>query len=191
MISKAHATEPNYELHTLGWLAFQNLCATILSEVLGQTFEQFLPTKDGGRDGAFMGQWGNLAEGGVKGSFAVQCKHTSVSGKTLSIAILSDEIEKARSLARKGFATNYLLLTNFAITGTNEEEIRKAFEQIEGIRYFGLFGNTWINSKIREYPRLRMIVPRVYGLGDLSLLIQILFQILRSKMFYQIENMIR
>lgn len=67
-----HATEPNYELHTLGWKAFQDLSATILAEVLGQTIEQFLPTHDGCRDGSFYGAWSNLAEGGVKGSYTVQ-----------------------------------------------------------------------------------------------------------------------
>jgi hypothetical protein len=38
--AKAQAAEPNYELHTLGWKAFQDLCATILAEVMGQTIEQ-------------------------------------------------------------------------------------------------------------------------------------------------------
>ena len=31
-----------------------------------------------------------------------------------------------------------------------------------------MFGSTWICEKIRENKRLRMLVPRIYGLGDLS-----------------------
>lgn len=164
----AHASEPSYELHTLGWKAFQDLSATILAEVMGQTIEQFLPTHDGGRDGAFFGSWSNLAEGGVKGSFTVQCKHTSIPSNSLSLSDLTDELEKARRLARTGLSDNYLLLTSYGVSGTAEESIRKEFQSIPGIKWFGLYGSTWINARIRESPRLRMLVPRVYGLGDLS-----------------------
>lgn len=166
--TKAHASEPSYELHTLGWKAFQDLSATILAEVMGQTIEQFLPTHDGGRDGAFFGSWSNLAEGGVKGSFTVQCKHTSIPSNSLSLSCLTDELEKARQLARNGLSDNYLLLTSYGVSGTAEESIRKEFQSIPGIKWFGLYGSTWINARIRESPRLRMLVPRVYGLGDLS-----------------------
>jgi DNA-binding ferritin-like protein (Dps family) len=166
--ARAQAGEPNYELHTLGWKAFQDLCATILAEVMGQTIEQFLPTHDGGRDGAFFGAWSNLTPGGEKGSYTVQCKHTSVPSNALSLGDLADEIEKAKRLAEKGLADNYLLMTNCAVSGTAEENIREAFSAVPGIKWFGLYGSTWINARIRESPRLRMLVPRVYGLGDLS-----------------------
>jgi hypothetical protein len=46
-----------FALHTLGWKAFQDLSATILREVLGQTLQIFNPGKDGGRDAAFVGNW--------------------------------------------------------------------------------------------------------------------------------------
>ncbi|MEH6735210.1 MAG: hypothetical protein V7690_11260 [Shewanella sp.] len=36
-----------YELHSLGWKAFQQLCATVLSEVLGQTVQVFSEVNDG------------------------------------------------------------------------------------------------------------------------------------------------
>lgn len=166
--SKVHATEVSYELHTLGWKAFQDLCATILTKVLGQTIEQFLATRDGGRDGAFYGSSSNLLEGSEKGSYTVQCKHTSTSGKNISLESLSDELIKAKRLAAKGLATNYLLMTNYSVTGKSEEEIRKAFLNVKGIKWFGLYGSTWINSRIRENSKLRMLVPRIYGIGDLS-----------------------
>lgn len=53
---------PTYELHTLGWRAFQDLSATVLREVWGQTVQSFADTQDGGRDGAFYGIWHGTAE---------------------------------------------------------------------------------------------------------------------------------
>jgi hypothetical protein len=51
-----------YELHRLGWKDFQQLCLTIAREVLGQTVESFLDSNDGGRDGAFTGEWTPLGK---------------------------------------------------------------------------------------------------------------------------------
>ncbi len=39
-----------YDLHTLGWNSFQQLCLTITREILGQTVESFLDSGDGGRE---------------------------------------------------------------------------------------------------------------------------------------------
>ena len=36
------------------------------------------------------------------------------------------------------------------------------------MKHGATFGSTWISQQIRENRRLRMLVPRVYGLGDLS-----------------------
>jgi len=40
-----------YELHTLGWKAFQNHCVAIVGETWGQTVRSFFDS----RDGAFHG----------------------------------------------------------------------------------------------------------------------------------------
>jgi hypothetical protein len=37
-----------------------------------------------------------------------------------------------------------------------------------GVKGFRCFESNWINQQIRDNKRLRMLVPRVYGLGDLS-----------------------
>lgn len=167
MVAKAQAlSEPNYELQSLGWKSFQDLCATIIGNVLGQTVQVFLPSRDGGRDGAFHGHWkpdGN----GIAGSFTVQCKFSS-KDTPLAIADLRDELAKAVHLARRGLATNYVLMTNLRISGVVESVLRERFLAIEGLENFLLFGREWITLKIRESPILRMLVPRVYGLGDLS-----------------------
>ena len=53
----AQGQEVSYELHTLGWKAFQDLCATIVSEIWGQNVQVFSGSQDGGRYGAFNGTW--------------------------------------------------------------------------------------------------------------------------------------
>jgi hypothetical protein len=167
-LSSVQSHEIRFELHSLGWKAFQDLCATIVSEVLGQTVQIFLPSQDGGRDGAFTGAWSANHCGGIDGSFTVQCKFTSKKGNTLTPSELSDELKKAQRLAKRKLAANYILMTNYGLSGKADENIREAFLRIKGIHCFLLFGSEWITLKIRENPRLRMLVPRVYGLGDLS-----------------------
>jgi hypothetical protein len=167
-VAVAHANEISYELHTLGWKAFQDLCSTICSEVWGQTVQSFLPTHDGGRDGAFAGQWDAKSGEILTGSFTVQCKFASKPGKTISVSQLAEEIEKARRLAERGLATNYILMTNADLTATADAELKRIFESIPGVKHFSSYGRQWICRVIRESQRLRMLVPRVYGLGDLS-----------------------
>ncbi len=167
MSAKVQATSVTYELESLGWKAFQDLCVTIVSDVLGQTVQTFLPSYDGGRDGAFHGTWDARDGTGVAGSFTVQCKFSG-RNSTLSLADLKDELGKARRLASGGLSDNYVLMTNLGISGVAEEVIRAEFLAVEGIKSFVLFGRDWITLKIRESSRLRMLVPRVYGLGDLS-----------------------
>ena len=78
---------------------------------------------------------------------------------------------KAARLAERGLAENYLLFTNAHVSGTTDEELRETFTSIPGIKHFASFGLERITQIIRESSRLRMLVPRVYGLGDLSQLL--------------------
>src|SRR4051794_32410347 len=112
----AQANEISYELHSLGWKAFQDLCATITSEVWGQTVQKFLPSNDAGRDGAFSGEWQPKAGEVFKGSFTVQCKFTVKRNKTLHLSDVVGELEKVQKLAARGLATNYILMTNASLT---------------------------------------------------------------------------
>jgi hypothetical protein len=174
----------NFELQSLGWKAFQDLCSTIISDVLGQTVQIFLPSKDGGRDGAFHGAWNESSEGGIDGSFTVQCKFTSKRDNNLSLKDLSDEIIKTKRLAQRGLADNYIIMTNYQVSGASEENIREVFLKIKGIKNCFIFGSDWITLKIRESKRLRMLVPRVYGLGDLS-------QILDDRAYTQANEILK
>ena len=106
-----------YELHTLGWHSFQNLCLTILREVMGQTVESFLDGNDGGRDGAFSGTWNPSVNENFSGRFVIQCKHTSRPSYVLQLSDLIDELEKAKRLVTAGRCDCYVLITNAGVTG--------------------------------------------------------------------------
>lgn len=166
--SKAQATEITYELHSLGWKAFQDLCITIISEIWGQTVQSFSDSHDGGRDGAFHGTWIIKQGESFQGAFTVQCKFTAKRDNTLTLPDLKDELAKAEHLASHGLADNYILFTNARLTGVSDEKIKLAFEDIPGIKHFAAYGCERISQIIRHSPRLRMLIPRVYGLGDLS-----------------------
>lgn len=156
-----------FDLHNLGWSSFQQLCLTITREILGQAVESFLASNDGGRDGAFAGTWKVSDREHLSGRFVIQCKFTSRIGYVLKASDLTDEVEKARRLVARGLCDSYVLMTNAGLSGTGAETISSAFESA-GVNRFVAFGSTWINQQIRENKRLRMLVPRIYGLGDLS-----------------------
>jgi energy-coupling factor transporter ATP-binding protein EcfA2 len=156
-----------YELHSLGWVSFQRLCLTITREVLGQTVESFLDSNDAGRDGAFVGHWNPTGHEDLTGRFVIQCKFTSRMAHVLRPSDLTDEVNKVRRLVQQGRCDSYVLMTNSGVSGRQAEEL-EALLRGAGVKHVVLLGETWINQQIRENKRLRMLVPRVYGLGDLS-----------------------
>jgi energy-coupling factor transporter ATP-binding protein EcfA2 len=180
---RVQGTEVNYELHSLGWKAFQNLCVTVTAEIWGQVVQSFSDSCDGGRDGAFHGTWLSGKGEPYAGAFTVQCKFTVKADKALKISDIKDELKKAKRLAARGMADNYFLFTNARLSGTTEGNMREAFELIPGIKRFAAFGSERISQIIRESPRLRMLVPRVYGLGDLS-------QILDERAYAQAQELL-
>ena len=153
----------DYALHTLGWKSFQDLCVAVATEVLGQAVEVFLPSRDGGRDGAFV-----AANSTQKST--IQCKSTSSPNQNISLSDVKSELRKISSLTRRGLAHDYILMTNLGVSGNVAAELRDAF-CARGVKNFRIYGRDWITAQIRERPRLRMMVPRVYGLGDLSQII--------------------
>jgi len=154
-----------YPLHLLGWKAFQDLCVGVAEECLRRPVQTFLPNNDAGRDGAFVGRWDGADL--TAGESTIQCKFTSQAAANLSLSMLVDELEKAKALAAKGLAADYIILTNHPVTGASELKIRAAFEAA-GVGRCRVFGYNWIVLQIRSSPRLRMMAPRLYGLGDLS-----------------------
>lgn len=180
---KAQGSEINYELHSLGWKAFQNLCSTIVSEIWGQTIQIFFDSQDGGRDGAFNGNWCRNQSDNYSGTYTVQCKFTANNNKLIKLSDLSDEVVKAKRLAEQGLADNYFLFTNAKLTGKNDEVIRNQFESITNLNKCVVYGRERISQMILESKKLRMMVPRIYGLGDLS-------QILDQRAYEQAQEIL-
>ena len=158
-------TAADYPLHLLGWKAFQDLCVSVAEECLRRPVQSFLPNNDAGRDGAFVGRWDGADP--AAGESTIQCKFTSRLDNHLSVSMLADELEKARALAARGLAADYIILTNHPVTGASELLIKAAFQAV-GVGLCRVFGYDWIVRQIRSSPRLRMMAPRLYGLGDLS-----------------------
>ena len=156
-----------YDLHQLGWKSFQQLCLTITREILGQSVEEFLDSHDGGRDGAFTGNWLQSGTEDLNGPFVIQCKFTSRPSYVLKPSDISDELEKARKLVERGHCKSYVLMTNAGLTATRAAEFQSLFKSV-GVEHVRTFGSTWLTNQVRENKRLRMLVPRLYGLGDLS-----------------------
>lgn len=158
----------DYALHSLGWKSFQDLCSTILGDLWGQDFQTFSPVKDDGRDGYFCGQWKESPRISLHGQFTVQCKFSSDPSATLTPSSIAGELAKASELANQGLCENYILIFNHSISASNHKAVVDLFSKITGVREVRLFGRQWITRQITESARLRMLVPRVYGLGDLS-----------------------
>lgn len=156
-----------YELHSLGWYGFQELCNSIAREILGQTAMTFLESADGGRDGSFSGKWRDSDKNALEGEFVIQCKFKTRRNENLRFGDVADEIQKAERLVKGGLCDIYILMTNAGVSGPMAERIQKALKAV-GVKQVMIFGSTWINSQIKENAHLRRLVPRVYGLGDLS-----------------------
>ena len=166
-----------YDLQHLGWYGFQELCNSIAREILGQTAMSYLPSNDGGRDGSYYGKWNKSENDSVQGNFVIQCKFTSKQNYNLKLSDLSEELPKAELLVKKGICDIYIIMTNAGISGRVAEKIQTEFKAV-GSKHVYVFGGDWISSQIKENPRLRRMVPRVYGLGDLS-------QILDARVYSQ------
>lgn len=158
----------NYELHTLGWKSFQDLCHTVLRDIFGQQVQVYSPSNDEGRDGYFTGKFSINNEIQLNGATTIQCKFSKDPKKYIRLTSLKDEYKKAEELAKNGRCSNYILMTNFPVSGAMSRKIEDEFKTIPQIKNVLTFGYEWITSQINESSKLRMLVPRVYGLGDLS-----------------------
>ena len=166
-----------YDLHKLGWHSFQRLCLSISREILGQTVESFLDSNDGGRDGAFSGTWVDSNHEALSGQFVIQCKFTSKADHRIRMPDIRDELDKVKRLVSKGLCDSYILMTNAGVSGKRNEEIKKQLT-VAGVRHAVVWDSTWIEQQIQDSPRLRTLVPRVYGIGDLG-------QILNERQYEQ------
>ncbi len=170
---------PHYDLEKLGWRAFQDLCAVVLQQVLGLVFHTFADSNDAGRDGAFHGRWAvpsdvpmaplaRLTEPRV--ATVVQCKFSASGSATLTPSLVKDEIAKAAKLHADGLCDAYVLMTNLRVTGTSSAKVRAQLAKV-GIADSVVLDGKWLSQTISMNGALRRYVPRVYGLGDLGLIL--------------------
>lgn len=149
----------------------------IMRVVLGETCTRFRPGPDGGRDGWFSGQASALlvSQNRFSGKFVVQCKHTSLPHEALGKGDLKTEIEKVTRLAAES-PLNYVLMTNRQVTAPTEKGIRETFETIKGVHHCLVLSETWIEDTLDAHPRLLRLVPRLYGIGDLSQIVSFVIE---------------
>lgn len=166
----------DYELHKLGWRAFQDLCGVVLQEVLGQTLATFADTNDAGQDGAFHGMWAaptDSSDAELRRFVAspmpvvVQCKFSVDSSVTLTPSVLEEELDKIESLHEQGLCEGYMVLTNLRVTGRTQAWFAREVAK-RGPKVATILPVAWICTQIEKNWNLRRYVPRVYGLGDLT-----------------------
>ena len=139
----------------------------------------FVEANDAGRDGAFYGSWTPFGKESYQGNFVIQAKHTSDPATFLTPQLIADELDKAEHLVAEDRCDVYVLMTNAKLTGRSEMAINGALAS-RGVKQTMILGASWFNQTISESPRLRMLVPRLYGLGDLT-------QILDERAYRQAE----
>jgi hypothetical protein len=103
----------------------------------------------------------------LSGRFVIQCKFTSKRDKTLNQSDLANDVAKAGRLVQNGRCDCYILMTNAGVSGSTAEHVETLFKNV-GVKQVRSFGSTWVCQQINENKRLRMLVPRIYGLGDLG-----------------------
>ena len=131
--------------------------------VLGRPVEIFREAQDGGQDAIF------LIPGDPDGQLigTVQCKHTSDAGKALKVADFTAEIGYVEELVKAGQANTYAFMTNMSVDAPVAAAMRARLRAL-GVRKPHILGRQYIVRVIRSSARLRALVPQVYGLGELT-----------------------
>lgn len=160
---RAHGPWSDLALHTIGWRAFQDLCSQVCEVVLNRPVEIFREAQDGGQDAVFLIPSGS----GAPPIGTIQCKHTSEASRALKAGDLSGEIENVEKLVKAGMTDTYVFMTNMSIDAPVAAAMRARLRAL-GVRKPHILGRQYIVRVIRSSARLRALVPQVYGLGDLT-----------------------
>lgn len=120
--------------------------------------------KDGGQDAVFL-----ISATGedVSPTGTVQVKYSSDAKRTLKLSDLSPEIEKLKELLAAGEADTYVFVTNMSASAPNAKALRDRLKEL-GVKSPHVWSKEQVTLTIKSSPRLRALVPQVYGLGDLS-----------------------
>lgn len=163
---QAHGPWSDLALHTIGWRAFQDLCSQVCEVVLGRPVEIFREANDGGQDAVFL----IPSEAMTPPIGTVQCKHTSDAGKALKVSDLTAELGNVQELVKASQADTYIFMTNMSVDAPVAVAARAKLRAL-GVRKAHIFGRQHIVRVIRSSARLRALVPQVYGLGDLTAIV--------------------
>ncbi|MDG0063282.1 hypothetical protein MMB92_04885 [Burkholderia sp. IO2] len=155
-------------LNTLGWKAFQDLCAQVCEVAFNRTVSVYREAQDGGQDAVFMLPARDGRDQSTEAT--VQCKFSSRADGRLRPSDISDELDTVRNLVSAGKASVYYFITNLGIDAPVASEIRDALTEA-GVLEPHVLGREWLTLQIKSSSRLRALVPRVYGLGDLSTIV--------------------
>ena len=164
----AQAQQVTFELHTLGWRAFQDLCFTIIREEFGHRCQLLSYVKDLGQDVIFKGD--NTRDSNYE-TFIFQCKHKSKPDISVTLGMFKEEIMKLKALNELKHIRDYYIITNMIVSGTVESALKEKIQTECNIPNVIIYGKDWLDRTILENKRLRQLVPRIYGLGDLSQII--------------------
>jgi CRP-like cAMP-binding protein/energy-coupling factor transporter ATP-binding protein EcfA2 len=157
------AYQVNFALHTLGWKAFQDLCAQVMEEELRSTVSVYREAQDNGQDAVFLAK----TPDGLTLVGTVQCKFSGKHEQRLRPSDITGELAHVEQLVAKQMAAVYYFITSMGVDADVAREIRERLSSL-GVTEPHVVGKEWLIGKIKASPRLRAMVPRVYGLGDLS-----------------------
>jgi len=152
-------------IHTLGWKAFQDLCAQVCAETLGTIVSIYREAQDGGQDAVLQTQ----KAGSVQKDFeaTIQCKFSGKAHLRLRATDIDPELATVRELVGAGHAKTYYFITSQGVDAPVAAKVRDKLVEA-GVSEPHVLGREWLTQQIRSSARLRALVPRVYGLGDLS-----------------------
>lgn len=165
--ARAEGPYSDLALHTIGWKAFQNLCSQVCEEELGRPVEIFREAQDGGQDAVFLIPPETRQAAAIG---TVQCKHVSDPAKRLKLSDLSPELDHVKTLVRDGQADTYIFITNMSADAPVAKDIRNRLLEL-GVKNPHVWGKQKIVNTVKSSARLRALVPQVYGLGDLSVIL--------------------
>lgn len=154
-------------LHTIGWRAFQDLCSQVCEVTLGRAVEIFREAQDGGQDAVFLIP---SREDGAPAIGTIQCKYSSDAGKALKLGDITPELAHVRELVAAGQAESYVFMTSMSVDAPVACKIRDKLRSL-GVRKPHILGRQYLIRTIRGSARLRALVPQIYGLGDLTSII--------------------
>lgn len=168
-IHQAQGPFADLALHTIGWKAFQDMAAQICEERLKTRVTIHHEAKDGGQDAVFLIPGWRV---GSPPAGTVQVKFSSDPSGSLTISDLTPELEKLQELVAADEADSYIFVTNMSVSAPSAKRIKEKLREY-GVKKPEVWGKQQVTLTIRESSKLRALVPQVYGLGDLSTILDI------------------